>query len=881
MKANNLNQKNKKYSSDIEVIASQNLDETISNFGFENVETLGRGREKWVGEFGKNKLVVEKFNYLKEFFSSFLEPFNILLLAIGITNLLLYIFYEKAIEELVGFGLVVFMVLLAVVSDFIQEVRAYKMNVALHVMVENNYTTVELKNSDIKNIDIRNILKTKSIIKEDEITIGDILYFNVGDVIPADCKIIWSTNLFVDQSQLTGESVAIEKNILKGNKKDFTDFANILFSQSVVKNGSCLAIVVKISDESYNGIISKISREEETKTDFEKGISKVTKIILFIIVSAFIIVLIASSLRTGSWVNGTILGLTIVVALTPEALPAILSGNLLLGSKVLSKHKVVVKKLSIIQNLGSVNVLTTDKTGTLTNENIVLNDFHDFENHRHEEVAKLFFINSKFQSSATNLIDLAVVEYGNKNSFSVDDFEFVSENEFDYTKRILSVVVKNKKTKEFLQITKGSPQEMMNIISKINLDGTIAKLDDKQRNEIFKDIDSHSEKGSRSIIIATRILNDESILESDLTFEGVAMFDEKIKDGTEKAIKDIYKNNIDLKILSGDTFEVAKNIAGRIGFKNTNGIVGSDLVEHDHQVIKERTIFSKLNPIQKGEVINCLHETGKVVAYLGDGVNDSVALKLSDVGISVNNGSTTAKQSADIIMLEKDLNVLNDAFILGRKIFSNALKFIKLTIATNMGLMLTMLITSIWFTFRSMIPIQLLIQNLLFDFSNLVFVFDKVDDCAIKKPMKWNIKSFVPFVLMIALVTTVISIANFLIMGYGFNMFDQMNSSQVQSEFQTMFFIESFVTHMMVIVICRTERISFIQSNASIILWCGIMFLFGILILLVYVPNLNSLFSLTAPRPIWWAIEGGLILSMWMVFESIKKVYTKIFKAWI
>jgi Mg2+-importing ATPase len=881
MKKLDINVKNESYKERIADIAKQDYNDFLAKeLEANSLNEVYESRTRRVEKFGLNKIQLTKFNYFKEFFSAFIEPFNVLLIVIGFVNLFLYLFWEQNIEELVGFVLVFSMVLLSVITDFIQEVKSYHINKELHILVENEYFVIDASKVNFNKIDNRKILDRHEKIKEFELTIGDVLYFSVGDVIPSDCKIIWSNNLSVDQSQLTGESVYVEKNHQFKETENFIEYQNILYAQSIVKTGSCIAIIINVAENNFVGMISKYTDSKKIKTDFDKGISKVTKIILLIIFCAFVLIMIASSLRTGSWVNGAILAITIVVALTPEALPAIISGNLQVGSKSLSKHNIVVKDFEIIQNLGSVDVFTTDKTGTLTNEKILLETFHDFDTCGNKEIAELFYLNSKFQSSMNNAIDNAIIEYGTNLNFEFNNFEFVAENEFSFEKRMISVLLKNNLTKRLIQITKGSFEEMIKCITHIDIDGKISKITDEQIKLLRDDAIAHGESGKRTIIIATKETTDQIIKTENMVYRGCAVFDDAIKTGVNEAINKILNNGIEIKILSGDSLNVTKNVASRIGMDISNGVTGIDLKdEHNHQIINDENVFTKLNPIQKGNIVSCLQETKKVVSYLGDGANDVLALKFSDVGISVNNGSSSAKLAANIIMLEKDLDVLNSAFLLGRKTFYNALKFIKLTIATNMGLMLSMLITSLVLTFRAMIPIQLLIQNLLFDFSNLFFVFDKVDNISIQKPMKWNIRTFVPYVFFIAIISCGISLANIFI-SRATGILD-MNANNFEQQQQTIFCIESFITHMMIILICRTERVSFVKSNASLTMYCGIAFLFGILMLFVYTPYISNAFDFSAPKPIWWLLMGGVILATWALLETEKVVYKKIYKSWI
>lgn len=846
----------------------------------EELEIKNLSREEIESKHGLNGIILEKFKHFNKLIFCFFEPLNIFLMIIGIAEIVVYFLEGKQVTDLISFILVFAMVILVVLIDYLQDLRSFKINIKLHSDIINEQTILNIKEFDAYKIDNVYLKNNSSLILEDKITIGDYIYFNAGDVIPADCKIVWSENLFIDESTLTGENDLVGKDEKYIETISDIEINNILYSQTTIMRGSCIGFVIAISKDTYANSILKLSIEEKKESDFDKGMKKIIKIILLLIFSMFPILLICIGLKTGNWINAGILSLSTIVVLVPESLPAILSSNLQIGSRKLFKNKVIVKNFNVIQNLGSVNVLATDKTGTLTDGEVEMDFFLDFEENKSKWLEKIICINAFFQSNSKNAIDKSIMKYIDENKIILNDIELIQEKEFDFEKRILSVKIKI--DDKSLIITKGSYNEMFEIISHVRIDNKIEKLSNDKKQIIWNKINDLSNDGYRILIIATKEINiDESIDNINMVYEGLICFEDKIKENVNEAINLIYKNNIELKILTGDSVEISRAIAKKINFKEINIVNGYDM---GSTIDINANIYSKLTPFQKGEIISELQNKNNVTAFLGDGVNDALALSRADVGISVNNATSIAKKSSDAIMLEKDLKILEEGFILGRRIFTNAIKFIKITLASNMGLLFTLLISSIIFNFNAMLSVQLLVQNMIYDVSNLLYVFDKVDDNLIKKPQKWNIKSFIPFAFIIGLIYTIISVANFLIIGFGMNYFNDINTNINNdykiSSFQTMFFLESFITHMFLILVLRSEKISFIQSNADYKVLIGTIFLFLIALFLVYTPKVNGLFSFSPPPKIWWLYMMGLVCFSWCIGETTKMIYKKTIKTW-
>ncbi|MDQ0567665.1 HAD-IC family P-type ATPase [Mycoplasma yeatsii] len=836
-------------------------------------------REQNTSKFKNNYIVVKKFPIIKKMLESLVEPFSILLWIIGIIEFGIFTFVDRNAITLISAIMIIFMIFLASTVDFIQEYRAYQTNLELNKMIENHFLVLNKKITNIKELNFDNVKPDLIELEQSKLTIGDVVLLNQGDIVPSDCRIIWNDNLYVDQSTLTGENNAIKKDINNKNK-NLIELENILFKETTIVSGSCLAVVINVSENNYANSLLQ-SAEEESVSDYEKSMSKVTKILVFSILTLVPIITLISLIRNdfSNYSSAIIFGLSIAVSLTPEALPAIISSNLKLGSKKLSKEKVVIKKLSVIQNMGSVNVVATDKTGTLTLENINLNDYKDLNNQSSDLLKQYLYYNAYFQRNLFNNIDKAIVN-ANLN-VDLTKIKLLDEQQFSHETRINSVLIND--SKQNIQITKGSVEEMLEIISFVN-DKKVIKINDEIKNKIIKQANTWSEKGYRVILIATKIT--DQIETNDLVYQGMAMFEDVIKPEVEQAIETFKKYGVDVKVLTGDNKNTTKHIADKIGIKSSKLVAGEMLDKLNSSQIDELTksvnIFYKLSPFEKAQIIHSLKKEN-VVAYLGDGVNDAIALKKADVGISVNNATPLAKSCADVILLEKDLNVLENAFVKGRQTFANAVKYIKITVASNFGIMLTLLISTMWLKFEAMSPIQLLIQNLIFDFANLIFVFDNVDEISIKKPKKWNIKTIIPFGIINGLVQTIISFINFFILYFALDVKGQ-NMDAIH-QFQTAYFLESILTHIVIILVYRTELISFIQSIPSKEMVIGMLF-FACLPFMIIFADLNTgdlfNFNLGNNNFKWWfLILFGLEIFAWILAEVLKFTYKNIFKSWL
>ncbi|MBE4703945.1 HAD-IC family P-type ATPase [Spiroplasma platyhelix] len=839
-------------------------------------------REQQVKKFGTNQMSVKKFNYFKKFFEVLVEPFNLLLWVVALTEFFIYLFNGQRAIDLVSSLVVLFMIILAGCVDYIQELKAYQLNDKLRVLVSDNFFILNQEIEDISTFNFIEASKSLIQINQNNLVVGDVISLKHGDLVPADARIIWQNNLLVDQSTLTGESDPVEK-IVSNKKKKIVEYQNILFAQTIITSGKCYAVIINTGDKNYSQSILTMAEQIETQSDFTEGINKITKLLVISILVIIPFIFVASGLRTTNWLEALIFTLSIVVSLTPETLPAVISSNLKIGSKKLVKEHVIVKNIDVIQNMGSVNILCTDKTGTLTVDEIEVTDVVDINGKTSECVAKCAYINAFFERNLTNKIDEAIYKKFS-HQFDAHSIKLINEVQFDHETKISSVLIKEGNVSK--QITKGSVTEMLNIISKVVIDDQIFALDENFKSKINKLISNLNTKGFRVIIVASKQTSE--IVHNDLIFEGIISFEDKLKPDIKDVLKVIYESGIDLKILTGDSLEVSQIIAKKLVMRQEESLIGQNLALNNqtklYQQLIAANIFAKLSPFEKVKIIETL-KTNNVVAFLGDGVNDAGALKLADVGISVNTGTPIAKYAADVILLKKDLDVLEQAFIKGRKIFYNALKYIKLTVASNFGLILTLLIGSIWFDFAAMAPIHLLMQNLTFDLANLLFVIDRVDDQAIKKPLKWNIKSIFPFVLVNSILMSIISITNFLVIGYGFDFFNLINQGTKRdlyvTQFQTMFFIESMISHIFFIFFARTARVSIIESRPSFVFFFGMLSFLLVPFLFTFISPIANVFDLAKPPLLWLAVLPGLIALNWILVESAKAIMVKKLNIWI
>lgn len=738
-------------------------------------------------EYGLNEPAKKtKKNLFLQIAIKFLNPLVIVLLIIGGVSL----FFGEIVNAL----LVAIMAILSVILSFIQEYRAGE---AADKLIEMVHTTASVRrHGKVREISIKKIVP------------GDIVDLSAGDMIPADVRILSCKDFFLNQSSLTGESFPVEKH---AGQNGFNGVHNIAFMGSSVVSGSAVAVVIKTGTSTEFGELAQKVSSLGVETGFDKGIRKFTmlmvKAMLCLVACIFVIV----AMRAGNFLEALLFSLGVAVGLTPEMLPMIVTVTLSQGALTLSKKEVIVKRLNSIQNFGAMDVLCTDKTGTLTEDRIVLEKHCDVKGKENEDVLIFAYINSFYQTGLKNILDKAILKH---EKLSVKQFEKIDEIPFDFSRKIMSVVIK--KNGSHTLIAKGAPEEIFTRCTHYTLDGVLFEMTPALLLEVEQEYYALSNEGFRVLAIAYKDIDPSKQIyskddENNLILKGYVAFYDPPKQTTKKSIEALKKLGIDFKVLTGDNELVTKKICSEVGLEIQNMITG-DVVEKatDQELcalVETTNIFTRLLPMQKERIIRTLHKNGHIVGYLGDGINDAPALKTSDVGISVNNAVDIAKESADLILLKKSLLVLQDAVIEGRKTFGNIVKYIKMGSSSNFGNMLSMTGASIFLPFLPMLPIQILINNLLYDLSQIAIPTDGVDEEYVTKPRPWDIEYIKKFMLGIGPISSIFDFITFGVLLYFFEAAPKM--------FHTGWFLESLCTQILVIHVIRTGKIPFLQSKPS------------------------------------------------------------------
>lgn len=860
-------------------LSKKTIDETFKMYNT-NIDGITKEeQEKRIEKFGLNEVTHEKLSpWYIQLIKAFINPFIIVLIVLAIVSVITDVIIVPVEEK--DWTTVIIIGTMVTISGLLQFTQEYKSGKAAQKLKELVKTTaaVKRKNCDVEEIEMSQIVP------------GDIIHLAAGDMIPADLKIISSKDLFISQSALTGESEPVEKYNMttKAQEENInaSDLENICLLGTNVISGSAVGVAVSTGSETYLGSMAESLTYEKTETSFEKGVNSVSWLLIRFMLIMVPVIFIINGVTKKDWIGALIFGISIAVGLTPEMLPMIVTSNLAKGALTMSKHKTVVKKLNSIQNFGAMNILCTDKTGTLTLDKIVVEKHLDILGKEDDRVLRHAYLNSFYQTGLRNLMDRAILEFGNKKDFHnlEKNYEKVDEIPFDFVRRRMSVVLQNKAGKRQL-ITKGAVEEMLSICNFAEYRGEIVNLTDDIKKQVMFMVNKLNEEGMRVIGVAQKNdIPDENTFcvkdESDMVLMGYIGFLDPPKETAYSAIQALNDHGVDVKILTGDNEVVTRKICKEVGLEVEHILLGSDIEnisdEKLAKIAEETTVFAKLSPMQKSRIIKALQSKGHTVGYMGDGINDAAALKESDVGISVDTAVDIAKESADIILLEKNLMVLEEGVIEGRKIFGNIVKYIKMTASSNFGNVFSVLVASAFLPFLPMLPIQLLIQNLFYDISQIAIPWDTMDEEYLKTPQKWNPDSIKRFMIYIGPISSVFDIITFLVMWFVFG----ANSQHTQSLFQSGWFIVGLLSQTIIVHMIRTEKIPFIQSRAAapVLILTGIIMTVGIV-----VPY--STFGISVglqPLPLAyfpWLI--GIILSYCIVTQFMKKIYIKKFSEWI
>ena len=842
----------KKYKVNEEGLSSEKSSELIKNLGLNEIKQAKP--KKW-------------YNY---FLESLFSPFNCILL--GIVCILIYTdIYLPETPSYANIIVIAILVTASTLLDFFEEYRSNKAAEELKEMVATT-TTVIRDNKEIQ-------------IPINQVTLGDIVVLSAGSMIPADLRLIEAKDLYVGQSSLTGESDSVQKLVNSEISIDeidnISDLDTICFMGTNVVSGSAKGVVIKISDSTYFGKVAHTISKGKPKTAFQKGIENISKLLI-----RFMLAMIPLVFLMNAWKHDIITAFTfavaIAIAITPLLLPVILSSSLSKGAIRMSKKKTIVKKLDSIQNFGAMNILCTDKTGTLTEDKIVLEKYLDINGDEDIRVLKNAFLNAYFQTGLKGNIDEAVIKRGLENNLEElkTKYKKVDEVPFDFSRRRLSVIISDGNRKRM--ITKGAVEEILNICTTVEYNGEVLPIKKDIKDNVKKISKSLNEQGLRVVAVCKKDdIGDYTHFtvsdEKNMTLIGFIGFLDPPKETAKESIEKLNNSGIRVIVLTGDNAEVTRCVCNKVGINSKNIVLGSKLDKLSDiavsRLLKKTNIFAKLSPIQKARIVRILKEDGNVVGYMGDGINDSPSLTNSDVGISVDTAVDIAKESADIILLEKDLNVLLDGVTEGRRTFVNLMKYIKLSTSFNFGEVVSVIIASAFLPFLPETPIQLLVEGLLYDFGQMTLPFDHVDKESLQKPKKLDIKSLKRFMLFMGPISSAFDIIVFVSLWVIFQVRDA-------ATFQTIWFSYSIVSNLIGMHIIRTSKIPFIQSNAHIAVYISSISLI-VIGLVVPFTGLGAMIGLVPIAAQYILLIFAVTILYCFVALFAKKIYIKKYGEWI
>lgn len=852
-----------------------NTEEFISNMKLDIEHGLNDNQvAENIIKYGRNELNNAKpKKWYQYFFNSLMSPFNLILIGI----ILVLIYTDIILTTPPNYANIIVIIVLILLSTLLDFVVVYKSNKDAANLKKLIATTATV---------IRNGKQVKLPIEN--LTIGDIVLLSAGDLIPGDLRLIESNNLHVSQSSLTGESEAIEKfsNTQLESEEDIeniTDLDNICFMGTNVTSGSGKGVIFKIAKNTYFGKISNTITSGKPKTTFQKGTENLSKLLI-----KFMLIMIPITFALNANKHDVLIAFTfsvaIAIGITPLLLPVILSSSLGKGAIRMSKKKTIVKRLDSIQSFGAMNILCTDKTGTLTQDNIVLEKYLDVYGKEDIKVLNYVYLNAVFQTGLKGSIDEAVLKRASKENIENIKDEYIKINEipFDFVRRCLSVIISNNSGLQI--ITKGAIEEILNMCTTAEDNGKTIPITNQLKNNIKNISKTLNQGGMRVIGVCTKTLDSATVEfsqkdESNMTFIGFVGFLDPPKESAKQSISRLNDAGIRVIVLTGDNEYVTKNICERVGINTKRIVSGSNLDTMEDsavlRLLRNTNIFVKLSPIQKARIIRLLKESGNIVGYMGDGINDSPSLVNSEVGISVDTAVDIAKETADIILLEKDLNVLVDGVIEGRKTFGNLMKYIKLAVSFNFGEVLSVVIASVFLPFFPITPIQLLVQSLLYDCGQLSIPLDNVDKEYLKKPKKWNLQSIQRFMLYMGPTSSIFDLLVFGILWFGF----KLRENDV-ALFQTIWFSYGIVSNLVGLHVIRTAKIPLVRSHASKYVYASSVIL-SVVALVVPFTVIGRFIGLVALPFKYIVLIVVVPLLYCFVALGVKKVYIKKYGDWI
>ena len=847
-------------------------------------------REKRLEKYGYNDLAeMQKHSWVYFLLHSFADAFIIVLLVLAIVTFVVE-------SDILSGSIILALACMSAVIRFFQDYGSYR---DMQKLKEMEHDTVRIQVPGKDGVEVREV-------PVEEVVPGDIQLIGSGDIVSGDLYLLESKDLFVSVSAFTGESIPVEK--YKGVDDRIVNAAelnNICLGGSTVNSGTGVGVVVRTGKSSYLGKISSTIHTKKKETDFDKSLSKITRILITYMIVVVIFVLLINGLVKKNWLEAFLFSISVAVGITPGMLPMIVNGTLAKGAKFLAKKKTIVKNMSAIQNLGAIDVLCTDKTGTLTMDHVVLQKYLDVNGEDSHLVLNYAWMNAYYSTGVKNLIDRAILAYGEENNAQKYAGGYVKSDEipYDFERRRMSVLISNPggehmggNVEEILPmpqdevlITKGALESVLECCSRIRVKKEYKDIHKEDLAKINALAEELNKEGMHVIGVAAKKKNvgDTTVFhaedETNMTFLGIIAFLDPPKPDAKEAIHGLYDAGVHVKVISGDAPVVVEHVCKLVGMKvgDQKAVTGSDLENMSDlelsSVVEKNDIFARLSPMQKKRVVDALRNNGHVVGYMGDGVNDAPSLHDADVGISVDNATDVAKASADIILLEKSLTVILNGIYEGRRIYGNILKYMKMALSSNFGNVFSVLIASIFLPFLPMLPLQILIQNLIYDFTQIAIPWDNVDDEFLQKPHKWNSASLVSFMNVMGGFSSVFDVLTFLvlwfILGY--------NTLAMQNYFQTGWFIEGLISQILIVQFIRTSKRPIIDSKCDSRLALASAFGIFVCISIPYLfDNLkNTVFT---EMPFEYFVYLIIILALYSTtIEIVKKFYIKKYGSWL
>ena len=865
------------------------LETSITGVQEDQVETLR-------DTYGENKLTkATEVPLWKKIYESIINPFTVILLVIAVISLMTNVILAKPGEEDPTTSIII--VVLVLISGgirFVQELKSDKAASNLSSLIVNTATVIRDE--------------VQQEIPIEELVVGDIIKLSAGDMLPADALLLETRDFFIQQSSLTGESESVEKKAMwipseEESQKPVLESERFVFMGSNVVSGSALAVILVTGNDTMIGRIEKTLNTFDEPTSFEKEMNTISWLLIRLMLVLVPVVFVINGLTDSDWLEAGVFALSVAVGLTPEMLPMIITASLAKGAVIMAKEKVVIKKLNAIQDLGAIDILCTDKTGTLTQDEIILEYPLDIHANLDLGVLKIGYLNSYFQTGLKNLLDRAIITRTEKESVEHENlrdlstrYQKIDELPFDFERRRMSVIVKEKGQDGALLVTKGALEEMLSISSHVQDGKEIHPITEEIRQNILEAVSQLNEQGLRVLGVSQKFYRNASHRfavedESNMILMGYLAFLDPPKPSAAPAIQALKEHGVLTKILTGDNEKVTQTVCERVGLPVDHILLGTDIEEMDDATLaieaEKTTIFAKLSPEQKAHIIRLLKANGHKVGYMGDGINDAPSLKVADVGISVDTAVDIAKEVADVILLDKDLLVLEKGLIEGRKVYANMTKYIKMTVSSNFGNIFSLLFASVFLPFLPMAPVHLIVLNLIYDLSCVALPFDNVDDDFLKEPRAWTAKSITRFMSWLGPTSSIFDIITFTVMFFGIapmitgsSYVESTNPAYFLMVFQTGWFIQSMWSQTMVIYMLRSPKLPFIQSKPAFSLLVTSLFALFIVTVLPYTPLAASL-KLATLNGMYFLALMLIIISYMLLVTIVKKVYIKKYHEWL